>query len=55
MKSLFGDKKFLNSMLKLAIPIMLQNLIFASLNLVDGVMIGQLGEREMEKKKCLLS
>ena len=31
-------------MLKLAAPIMLQNLIFASLNLVDGVMIGQLGE-----------
>ncbi len=44
MKSLFGDKKFLNTMLKLAIPIMLQNLIFASLNLVDGVMIGQLGD-----------
>ena len=44
MKFLFGDKKFLNTMLKLAAPIMLQNLIFASLNMVDGVMIGQLGE-----------
>ena len=44
MKFLFGDKKFLNAMLKLAAPIMLQNLIFSSLNLVDGVMIGQLGE-----------
>ena len=44
MKFLFNDKKFLNSMLKLAAPIMLQNLIFSSLNLVDGVMIGQLGE-----------
>ena len=44
MKFLFGDKKFLNIMLKLAVPIMLQNLIFASLNMVDGVMIGQLGE-----------
>jgi len=44
MKFLFGDKKFLSSMLKLATPIMLQNLVFASLNLVDGVMIGQLGE-----------
>ncbi len=41
---LFGDKKFLNTVLKLATPIMLQNLIFASLNMVDGVMIGQLGE-----------
>jgi putative MATE family efflux protein len=44
MKFLFGDKKFLNTMIKLAAPIMLQNLIFASLNMVDGVMIGQLGE-----------
>ncbi len=44
MKFFFGDKKFLNTMLKLAAPIMLQNLIFASLNMVDGVMIGQLGE-----------
>ncbi|MCD6425858.1 MAG: MATE family efflux transporter [Anaerolineales bacterium] len=44
MKFLFGNKKFLNTMLKLAAPIMLQNLIFSSLNLVDGVMIGQLGE-----------
>jgi len=44
MKFLFNDKKFLNTMLKLAAPIMLQNLIFSSLNLVDGVMIGQLGE-----------
>jgi len=44
MKWLLGDKKFLNTLLKLAAPIMLQNLVFASLNMVDGVMIGQLGE-----------
>lgn len=44
MEYLFGDKKFLTTMFKLAAPIMLQNLVFASLNLVDGVMIGQLGE-----------
>jgi len=44
MKFLLGDKKFLNTMLKLASPIILQNLVFSSLNLVDGVMIGQLGE-----------
>lgn len=41
---MFGDKKFLSTMLKLAAPIMLQNMIFSSLNLVDGVMIGQLGD-----------
>ena len=44
MNFLFGDKKFLSTMLKLAAPIMLQNMIFSSLNLVDGVMIGQLGD-----------
>ncbi|MCJ7716894.1 MAG: MATE family efflux transporter, partial [Anaerolineales bacterium] len=44
MKYLFSDKKFLNSMIKLATPIMIQNLIFSSLGLVDGLMIGQLGE-----------
>jgi len=44
MKYMFGDKKFLTTMFRLAAPIMLQNLVFASLNLVDGVMIGQLGE-----------
>jgi putative MATE family efflux protein len=31
-------------MIKLAAPIMLQNLIFSSLGMIDGVMIGQLGE-----------
>ena len=44
MKWLFDDKKFLNTLLKLATPIMLQNLVFSSLNMVDGVMIGQLGD-----------
>jgi len=44
MKWLFADKKFLSTLFKLATPIMLQNLVFASLNMVDGVMIGQLGE-----------
>lgn len=38
------DKKFYRSMLFLAIPIALQNLITASLNMIDTVMIGKLGE-----------
>jgi putative MATE family efflux protein len=42
--SLLEDKKFLSSMIRLASPIMLQNLVFSSLGLVDGLMIGQLGE-----------
>ena len=41
---LFQDKKFLSTMIRLASPIMLQNLVFSSLGLVDGLMIGQLGE-----------
>lgn len=41
---LFNDKKFFKSMLKLAIPIALQNLILSSLNLVDTIIIGGLGE-----------
>ena len=42
--SLFIDKKFITTMFRLASPIMIQNLIFSSLGLVDGLMIGQLGE-----------
>lgn len=41
---LFNDKKFFKSMLRLAIPIALQNLILSSLNLVDTIIIGGLGE-----------
>ncbi|ERI92002.1 MATE efflux family protein [Clostridiales bacterium oral taxon 876 str. F0540] len=41
---LFNDKSFFKSMLKLAIPIALQNLILSSLNLVDTIIIGGLGE-----------
>jgi len=42
--NLLKDKKFLSTMLRLASPIIIQNLIFSSLGLVDGLMIGQLGE-----------
>lgn len=43
--SLFNDKKFFKVLLKLAIPIVLQNLVLSSLNLVDTIIIGGLGER----------
>lgn len=42
--SLFNDKKFLKTLFKLALPIALQNLILSSLNLVDTIIIGGLGE-----------
>jgi putative MATE family efflux protein len=42
--SLFNDKRFYRSLLRLAIPIIVQNLILSSLNLVDNIIIGGLGE-----------
>ena len=40
----FKDKKFLLTIMTLILPIALQNLISSSLNMVDNVMIGKLGE-----------
>lgn len=47
MKNFFKDKEFFTTILTLAIPITLQNLISSSLNMVDNVMIGRLGENEI--------
>ena len=44
MGKILEDKVFLKAMLTLSIPIALQNLITTSLNLVDNLMIGKLGE-----------
>jgi putative MATE family efflux protein len=38
------NKVFYSTLLTIAVPIVIQNLISSSLNLVDNVMIGQLGE-----------
>ncbi|MBS4538703.1 MATE family efflux transporter [Clostridium sp. D2Q-11] len=43
-RSLFFDKEFYKKLVSIALPISLQNLISSSLNMVDTVMIGQLGE-----------
>lgn len=43
--SLFKDKEFFSTMLKFAIPIALQNLVASSLNMIDAIMVGQLGEK----------
>lgn len=43
-KKYFGDLAFLKVMLKIAIPIALQNLLSSSLALVDTLMVGQLGD-----------
>lgn len=44
MKSILADKKFLKTLWVLALPIAIQNFIMSSLNLVDNLMIGSLGE-----------
>ncbi len=46
-KTFFNDKEFFKTFVKLAIPIALQNLVASSLNMVDTVMVGQLGETEI--------
>lgn len=38
------DRKFLFDVLKIAIPLMLQQLIISSVNLVDNLMVGSLGD-----------
>lgn len=42
--SLLGDRKFYSVMLKVALPIAAQSLVFNLLNAVDVLLIGQLGE-----------
>lgn len=44
LKTLFNDRQFYKSALNLAIPIVVQNLVLSSLNLVDNIMVGRLGD-----------
>lgn len=44
MKQIWQNKKFLKDMLVIAIPIALQNLITSSLNMIDTLMISELGK-----------
>lgn len=43
----FNDREYFNLLVKFALPVALQNLVMALLNLVAGVMIGQLGENSV--------
>lgn len=47
MKRLLKDKEFFSVIIALIIPIALQNLISSSLNMVDNMMIGKLGENSI--------
>lgn len=44
---IFNDRKFYSNLFKIALPIMLQYLIVSSLNMVDTLMIGKVGEKEI--------
>lgn len=44
MKTLIGDKKFYKTLFQVAAPLVLQQLITTSVQLVDNVMVGKLGE-----------
>lgn len=46
-KELFKDKALIKKVITLAIPIMLQTLIVSSVNLVDNLMVGKLGDAAM--------
>ena len=43
MRKYFGSRQFNGQLLKLAMPIMIQNVINSSLNFIDNLMVGQLG------------
>ena len=43
----FGDKDFYKHTLHIAVPLMLQQLVSTSVNLLDNLMIGQLGDHAL--------
>ncbi|WP_346868698.1 MATE family efflux transporter, partial [Clostridium sp. UBA5119] len=47
LEELFYDKNFYKMVLFLALPIILQNLIASSVNMLDTLMIGRVGEVEL--------
>lgn len=46
-KDLLGDRDFYKTFFKLAIPVTLQYFFAASLNLIDNIMVGQMGATEL--------
>ena len=47
LKTMFRDREYFKTLIIIAIPIVLQNLIASSLNMLDTVMVGMLGEAEI--------
>lgn len=44
---IFNDQDFYGKMLKITVPVLIQNFISSFLNLIDTVMVGKLGETEI--------
>lgn len=44
LKNFLGDKVYFSALVKIGLPIIIQQFIMSSLNMVDVIMIGQLGE-----------
>lgn len=47
LRTMFRDKEYFKTLMLIAIPIVLQNLIASSLNMLDTLMVGKLGEAEI--------
>ncbi len=47
LRDMFKDKEYFKTLFAIAIPIILQNLIASSLNMLDTLMVGMLGEAEI--------
>ena len=47
LKSLIGDRNFYSRVLRIAVPIIIQNCITNLVNLLDNVMVGSLGTEAM--------
>lgn len=47
LKKYFGDKAFFKSTLLIAVPLMMQQLVSTAVNLLDNLMIGQLGDHAL--------
>lgn len=46
-QSSLGDSKFYENLLKIALPVVIQNFVAAAVNMIDTVMIGKVGEGEI--------
>lgn len=51
-KQTLEDKKIMKDCLKLAIPLMLQQFVLSSVNLVDNLMVGELGDVAVSGVSC---